>query len=197
MKTKTLCMMIIAAMVFTLSINVFADCGSCEKQVKQKIEQKVEAKKEKDDEDIPLSQVPENIKKIAKKAVEGLKLTEAELEDGVYELKGYVEDRKYEVKITPKGKVVKIEKKDKKKKEKKDDDEDISLSQVPENIKKIAEKAVIGLKLTEAELEDGVYELKGYVKDQKYEVKITSKGKVVKIEKEEDDADDNEETFDD
>jgi len=111
--------MIVAAMVF-MAVNALADCGSCEKpkktcckkQVKQKIEQKIEVKKEKEDEDIPLSQVPENIKKIAEKAVNGLKLTEAELEDGVYELKGYVEDRKYEVKITPKGKVVKIEKED-------------------------------------------------------------------------------------
>ncbi len=118
MKTKTLCMMIIVAMVFTVSVNVFADCGSCEKpktpcckkQIKQQIEQKVEVKKEKEDEDIPLSQVPKSIKKAAKEAVKGIKLTEAELEDGVYELKGYVGDQKYEVKITPKGKVVKIEK---------------------------------------------------------------------------------------
>ena len=85
MKTKSLCMMIIVAMVFTVSVNVFADCGSCEKpktpcckkQIKQQIEQKVEVKKEKEDEDIPLSQVPKSIKKAAKEAVKGIKLTEA------------------------------------------------------------------------------------------------------------------------
>ena len=118
MKTKNLCLMVVVATAFSLTINALADCGSCEKpktpcckkQIKQKIEQKVEVKKEKEDEDIPLSKVPKKIKKAAKEAVKGIKLTEAELEDGVYELEGYVGDQKYEIKITPKGKVIKIEK---------------------------------------------------------------------------------------
>ena len=131
MKTKKLCMMIVIAMVFTVSINAFADCGKCEKakpakcckqKPAQKVELKAEVKKE-EDQDIPLSQVPKNIKEIAEKAVKGLKLTEAELEDGIYELEGYVGDVEYEIKITPEGKVIKIEKEDKDK-DKDDDNEE-------------------------------------------------------------------------
>jgi len=139
MKTKKLCMMIVIAMVFTVSINAFADCGKCEEAKPAKCEKARPAKCEKakaakcekakpakyckqkpvqKDEDIPLSQVPKNIKEIAKKAVKGIKLTEAELEDGNYELEGYVGDVEYEIKITPEGKVIKIEKED----EDKDDD---------------------------------------------------------------------------
>ena len=149
MKTKKLCMMmmIVIAMVFTVSINAFADCGTCEeakpakcekakaakcekgkaaecekaksgKCCKQKSVKKAEVKKEKEDEDIPLSQVPKNIKEIAGKAIKGIKFTEAELEDGNYELEGYVGDVEYEIKITPEGKIIKIEKED----DDKDDD---------------------------------------------------------------------------
>jgi len=135
MKTKKLCMMmmIVIAMVFSVSINAFAGCGSCEEATpaeckkaksaecekaklekcrKQKSVKKAEVKKEKEDEDIPLSQVPKNIKEIAEKAVKGIKFTEAELEDGNYELEGYVGDVEYEIEITPEGKVIKIEKED-------------------------------------------------------------------------------------
>lgn len=148
MKTKKLCMMIVITMAFTVSINAFADCGNCEeakpakcekakagkcekakaakcekakagKCCKQKSVKKVEVKKE--DEDIPLSQVPKNIKKIARKAVKGIKFTEAELEDGNYELEGYVGDVEYEIEITPEGKIIKIEKEDK---DKDDDNEE-------------------------------------------------------------------------
>ncbi len=142
MKTKKLCMMILIAMAFTVSINAFADCGNCEeakpedckkaksskcekakakKCCKQKSVKKVEVKKEKEDEDIPLSQVPKNIKEIAEKAVKGIKFTEAELEDGNYELEGYVGDVEYEIEITPEGKIIKIEKEDK---DKDDDNEE-------------------------------------------------------------------------
>jgi len=131
MKTKNLCVMIAGVFIISMPINILADCGSCTKAssskcCKQKEAKKVEAqckqkckakcvsvcKKKKDDEDIPLSQVPGKIKKIAGKAVKGIKLTEAELEDGVYELEGYVGDQKYEIKISSEGKVVKIEKED-------------------------------------------------------------------------------------
>ena len=135
MKSKNLYMMVAIVMGFMLSINALADCGNCKKakpasceQVKstscgktksakcgkQKADKKVvettKIKKLKDG-DIPLAQVPEKIKKIARKAVKGLQFTEAEIEDGNYELEGYVNGVKYEVEITPEGKVVEIEKK--------------------------------------------------------------------------------------
>jgi len=135
MKIKKVCVMIVIAMGFTVSLNAIADCGSCEeakpascekvkssscgeaksaKCSKQKSDQKAakatQVKKLKDG-DIPLAQVPEKIKKIARKAVKGLQFTEAEIDDGNYELEGYVDGVKYEVEITPEGKVVKIEKK--------------------------------------------------------------------------------------
>ena len=105
MKTKKICMMIVIAMVFTVSLNALADCGKCEEAKPAKCEKAKAAKCEKakaakcckqksaqKDEDIPLSQVPKNIKEIARKAIKGIKFTEAELEDGNYELEGYVGD---------------------------------------------------------------------------------------------------------
>jgi len=125
MKTKLLCMLIASAFIFSISINAFANCGSCDKakasccsKVKEKTCESCKAKpaekveKEKKEEDIPLDKVPEKIKAAAEKAVKGIKLTEAELEDGVYELEGKVGDDEYEIKITPEGKVIKIEKED-------------------------------------------------------------------------------------
>ena len=123
--------MIVIAMGFTVSLNAIADCGSCEeakpascekakpasceeakktKCCEQKPAKATQVKKLKD-RDIPLAQVPEKIKKIARKAVKGIQFTEAEIEDGNYELEGYVDKVKYEVEITPEGKVVEIEKK--------------------------------------------------------------------------------------
>ena len=52
-------------------------------------------------------------------------------------------------------------------------------------------KAVPGIKLTEAEIDDGNYEMDGLVGDQKYEVKISLKGKIVKIKKDNDEKDEN------
>ena len=131
MKTKKLCVMIVITMAFTVSLNALADCGKCEEAKPAKCEKAKAAKCEKakaakcckqksaqKDEDIPLSQVPKNIKEIARKAIKGIKFTEAELEDGNYELEGYVGDVEYEIEITPEGKIIKIEKED----EDKDDD---------------------------------------------------------------------------
>ena len=127
MKSKKLCLMVAIALLLTVTMNVFAEADKakekksscCPQQPVQKVEQKVEPKVDlSKDRDIPLSEVPKNIKKIARNAVKGIKLTEAEIEDGNYELEGYVGDDEYEIKITPKGKVLKIEKED----DDKDDD---------------------------------------------------------------------------
>jgi len=87
----------------------------------------------KQDEKIPLADVPAAVKDAAVKAVDGLTLTEAEKEvkNGavVYELKGTASGKEYEVKVSADGKVLKTEeekgeKEEKagKKKEKDDDD---------------------------------------------------------------------------
>ncbi len=112
MKTKKTCLMIAIALLLTVSVNVLAGEAKekkskcCGQETVQKVTKKAEILK---DGDIPLSQVPKTIKAVAEKAVKGIKLTEAEIEDGNYELEGYVGKDKYEVKITPKGKLISVD----------------------------------------------------------------------------------------
>ena len=63
--------------------------------------------------EIPLSEVPEQVIAAAKAAVEGIILTEAEIEETrkglIYEIEGYVGDTEYEIEITPEGDVIEVE----------------------------------------------------------------------------------------
>ena len=114
MKTKKACLLIAIVLLFTVSINVLAKAAEtkekkkecCQQKTVQKVEIKAEVLK---DGDIPLSQVTKKIKEVAEKAVKGIKLSEAEIEGGIYELEGYVGKNKYEVKITPEGKLISVE----------------------------------------------------------------------------------------
>jgi uncharacterized membrane protein YkoI len=73
------------------------------------------------EEEIALSKVTKKVLEAARKAVPGIKLTEAEVEktsDGlVYELEGTLNGKEYEIKVSAAGKVLKTEIED-------DDDED-------------------------------------------------------------------------
>ena len=112
MKTQKICLMIAIALLLTVTVNVLAG-ESKDKKSKccgQKTVQKVEAKAEVlKDGDIPLSKVPKKIKAVAEKAVKGIKILEAEIEDGNYEIEGTVGQDKYEVKITPAGKLISVD----------------------------------------------------------------------------------------
>ena len=114
MKTKNVCMMIAIALLLTVSVNVFAKAAEtkdkkstcCSQESVQKVEKKAEVLK---DGDIQLSKIPKEIKDVAEKAVKGIKLSEAEIDDGNYELEGYVGKNKYEIKITPEGKLISVD----------------------------------------------------------------------------------------
>lgn len=80
-----------------------------------------------------------------------------------------------------------------------DDDEeeyevDIALSEVPESVKKAALEAVPGLVLSGAEKEKEhgqlVYSLEGTAAGEAYEVEVSAGGKVLEIERGEDEEDD-------
>jgi hypothetical protein len=68
---------------------------------------------------------------------------------------------------------------------------EIPLSEVPEKILEAAQRAVPGIKLTEAEVEetkDGlVYEIEGMVDDKEYEIEVSADGEVLEVESVEDD----------
>jgi len=74
-----------------------------------------------DEKEIPLSEVPQEVLTAAELAVEGITLTEAEVEeeDGlmVYELEGTANGIEYEIEVTADGRVLEVEQEDK------DDDE--------------------------------------------------------------------------
>ena len=69
--------------------------------------------KEKNERKIPLSEVPEIIIDAAERAVEGIELTEAEIEKEnnkkIYELEGIANGKEYEVEIDDKGTVLDVE----------------------------------------------------------------------------------------
>jgi uncharacterized membrane protein YkoI len=63
--------------------------------------------------EVPLSQVPPAAVKAAEGAVDGITLTEAEMEteDGktVYTLEGTADGKEYSIEVTPEGKVIEVE----------------------------------------------------------------------------------------
>jgi hypothetical protein len=69
------------------------------------------------DKEIPLSQVPEKAVAAAEGAVEGITLTEAEMEkesgQTVYDLEGTANGKTYEIEVTADGKVLEVEQKGK------------------------------------------------------------------------------------
>ncbi len=69
-----------------------------------------------DEKEIPLSQVPAEAVEAAQRAVAGITLTQAEVEeeDGctVYELEGTADGIKYEIEVTADGKVLEVERQD-------------------------------------------------------------------------------------
>jgi len=81
-----------------------------------------------DDESIALSEVPAKVKEAAQNAVDGIVLTESEVEeeDGqlVYELEGKVDGKEYEIEVTADGQVLEIEEEDEDDDDDDDDDDD-------------------------------------------------------------------------
>ena len=140
-----------------------------------------------EDEEISLAKVPAKVLEAARKAVPGIKLTEAEVEKTrkgvVYELEGNVEGKEYEIEVSAEGKVLEIEQ----------DEEEIPLSKVPEKVLEAARKALPGIKLTEAEVEKTrkgvVYELEGSLGGKEYEIEVTAEGRVLGTEQEDEDDD--------
>lgn len=71
------------------------------------------------------------------------------------------------------------------------DEKKVSLDKVPQKVIDAAKKAVKGIKITEAEVEeeDGrlVYELEGTADGKEYEIEVTEDGKVLEVESDDDD----------
>jgi len=148
---------------------------------------------------VPLDQVPQVVKDAALKAVDGIKLTEAEMKTKdslvVYELEGVVGDKKYEIKIAADGNVLKAELDDDQ--GDKDDGDQMDLGQVPQVVTDAAAANLPGFTATKAELEVkggvSVYELSGTAADGKtYEIKISAAGQVLKAKLDDDDNEDGE-----
>ena len=89
-----------------------------------------EKKGKESDEKVALDQVPAAVKAAAEQAVKDIQLTEAEKETKkgvvIYELKGKVGDKTYEIKVGADAKVIKVKeaKKDDKEEDGDDDDDD-------------------------------------------------------------------------
>ena len=76
-----------------------------------------------------------------------------------------------------------------------EDEKDIPLDKVPTAVLEAAQKAVPGIKLTEAEeertLKGLVYEIEGTLDGKEYEIEVSSDGKVLEIEDEDENDKDN------
>ena len=81
-----------------------------------------------DEQEIALAEVPDAVMKAAQGAVEGIVLTEAEMEqeDGrvVYEVEGMADGQEYEMEITAAGEVLEVEREDGDDDEEEDNDDD-------------------------------------------------------------------------
>jgi uncharacterized membrane protein YkoI len=77
--------------------------------------------------EVPLSEVPEEALKAAQGAVDGITIIEAEMEkekgETVYILEGEANGKKYEIEVTPEGKVLETEEETGDKDEGEDDDD--------------------------------------------------------------------------
>ena len=96
--------------ILSVAIGAFSGCGEKEEK-------------------IPLSEVPEVVLTAAQNAVEGIKITEAEIEktsEGmIYELEGTADGKIYEIEVSPDGKIIEVEQEgDEDQDKNKDDDED-------------------------------------------------------------------------
>ena len=78
--------------------------------------------------EVPLSEVPPEALKAAQGAVDGVAITEAEMEkeDGhtVYVLEGEANGKEYEIEVTPEGKVLEVEEDEDDEEDKDKDDDD-------------------------------------------------------------------------
>ena len=74
-------------------------------------------------------------------------------------------------------------------------EKEIPLNEVPDAVLKAAQKAVPGIELTKAEVEKThkgvVYEIEGTLDCKEYEIELSSDGKILEIEEEENDDDEN------
>ena len=73
-------------------------------------------------------------------------------------------------------------------------EEEVPLDKVPKIVLAAAQKAVPGIKLTEAEVEKTrkglVYEIEGTLDGKEYEIEVSAEGKVLEIEQEGEDDED-------
>ena len=144
------------------------------------------ADKDNDSKDVALNDIPAEVRATAEAQVPGGKLTEAELEteDGqkVYSIEAVTADgEKIEIEVSADGKLIAVEK-------------DVALNDIPAEVRTTAEAQVPGGKLTEAELEteDGqtIYSIDAVTSDgKKLEIEMSADGKLIKVEKDDDDND--------
>ena len=77
-----------------------------------------------------------------------------------------------------------------------ENEKEIPLDKVPTTVLEAAQKAVPGIKLTEAEVERTikglVYEIEGTLDGKEYEIEVSPDGKVLEIKEEDDDEDEDE-----
>jgi hypothetical protein len=165
-----------------------------------------------EDQALELMRVPAPVKAAAAKAVEGFEPREVEVEAIlVYELEGTADGKTYEIEVSGEGQVLESgaegaddtddrngPRDDANGEDDSDDDEggddegehelEIPLSSVPQKVRAAAEKAVPGIKLSEAEVESVLaYELTGAAQGKRYEIEVTSEGQVLEAEQATDD----------
>jgi len=158
------------------------------------------------EEGVPPEQVPKAVIAAVKAKFPDAqpKKVEKETEEGqtVYEVELLTGEGEVELLVSADGKILKMEKEEeeeeakeekeegKEKEEEEENETEVSLDEVPDAVKSAALAAVKGLQLTKAEkeTEDGalVYELEGTAGGEEYEVKVSTDGKVLKVEKEKD-----------
>jgi hypothetical protein len=160
-----------------------------------------------EDQGLELMRVPASVKAAAAKAVEGFEPREVEVEAIlVYDLEGTADGKSHEIEVSGEGQLLESDDADDEAEdddangkdrpdETGDEDEDeseheldIPVSAVPQQVRAAAEKAVPGIKLSEASVESVLaYELTGSAQGKRYEIEVTSEGQILEAEQETED----------
>jgi len=146
--------------------------------------------------EVSIKDVPAAVRVTIEAEAQGGTIEEIEMgtEKGqtVYEADVIIDGQEVEIQVAPDGKLLGKETDDEGDDE--DDEKEIPLSEVPAEALKAAQGAVDGITITEAEVEeeDGqtVYVLEGKANGKEYEIEVTPEGKVLEVEEETEDGDD-------
>ena len=138
------------------------------------------------DSDVPLTEVPDEVKRAAKKAVPGIRLLKAEINRSgpqlKYELTGSLSGAQYEIEVTEDGELLEVKQKG---------GAEIQPSELPEVVQEAVRDALPGAELVAAQIvrrkQGHVYEIEALLDGRGYDIVVQPDGKLLEVEEQQED----------